>query len=145
MEREDFKLQKSYFDDLLYWGWCILHMNLSSTYPVCLNIFQTPWLGLNNYCVFQSGFPKMQLQFLYFVVSAAQKDHPDSWFSKQKEPPPEDQTCGAEETGTGRLHPGRASSEVDTSLGASKTPLCCCSVTLCQMDILQIPKGGDTV
>lgn len=61
---------------------------------------------LERESVFQSEFPKIQLQFLHLLVSAAQKDHSDSRLTKQKEPPPEDQTCGSEETGAGRLHPG---------------------------------------
>lgn len=37
---------------------------------------------------------------------SAQEDHPDTRFPQQKEPPPEDQTSGAEKAGAGGLHPG---------------------------------------
>lgn len=40
------------------------------------------------------------------IFHTAQENHPDSRFPEQKEPPPEDQTTGAEEAGAGVLPPG---------------------------------------
>lgn len=61
---------------------------------------------------------------LHLMAPAAQEDHPDSRFPKQKKPPSEDQTSGAEEAGAGRLHPGNTSrcrpDGVGTSSGTHK-------------------------
>lgn len=46
--------------------------------------------------------------FHLFLWLPAQEDCPDPRFPQQKEPPPEDQTSGAEEAGAGGLHPGKA-------------------------------------
>lgn len=43
---------------------------------------------------------------LLFIFHAAQENHPDSRFPKQKEPPPQDQTAGTKEAGAGVLPPG---------------------------------------
>lgn len=64
---------------------------------------------------------------VHLMVPTAQEDHPDSRFPKQKEPPSEDQTSGAEEAGAGRIHPGNTArcrpGDAETPSGTHKEDL----------------------